>query len=214
MDLGLQDQVALVTASSRGLGKAAALQLAREGARVVMCARGDELEQAAQDIRDETGAEVRGIQTDLVDSSQVKMLVDQTLDTFSQIDILVINAGGPPPGNFLDLTPADWREAVDLTLMSAVELCYAVVPHMLERGHGCITAIQSVSVKQPIDNLILSNSIRLAVIGLIKSLANELAPQGIRANSINPTWTFTSRVEQLLSDRAERNGTSLEEERN
>jgi 3-oxoacyl-[acyl-carrier protein] reductase len=178
-----------------------------------MCARGDELERAASEIRDETGGDVRAIQTDLVDPNQVRELVDQTLDVFSRIDILVINAGGPPPGNFLDLMPADWREAVELTLMSAVELCYAVVPHMIESGGGCITAIQSVSVKQPIDNLILSNSVRLAVIGLIKSLANELAPKGIRANSINPSWTFTGRVEQLLSDRAERNGTSLEDER-
>lgn len=213
MDLGLQDKVALVTASSRGLGKAAALQLAREGAHVMMCARGDEVEQVAGEIMDETGADVRAMPIDLVNPDQIRKLVDQTLKAFSHIDILVINAGGPPPGNFLDLTPNDWRKAVDLTLMSAVELCYAVVPHMVERGSGCITAIQSVSVKQPIDNLILSNSIRLAVIGLIKSLANELAPQGIRANSINPTWTFTGRVEQLLSDRAERNGTSLEAER-
>jgi 3-oxoacyl-[acyl-carrier protein] reductase len=179
----------------------------------MMCARGEDLDQSAHEIRDETGGEVRAIQTNLVNVDQVKELVDQTLAAFSGIDILVINAGGPPPGNFLDLTPTDWQEAVDLTLMSAVELCYAVVPHMIDRGSGCITAIQSVSVKQPIDNLILSNSIRLAVIGLIKSLANELAPKGIRANSINPTWTYTARVEQLLSDRAARNNTSLEEER-
>lgn len=212
MDLGLQDKVALVTASSRGLGKAAALQLSREGAHLMMCARGDELEAAAREIKEETGGKVKAIQTDLVDPDQVVKLVDQTLDEFSQIDILVINAGGPPPGSFLDLTPSDWRKAVDLTLMSAVELCYAVVPHMLERQSGCITAIQSVSVKQPIDNLILSNSIRLAVIGLIKTLANELGPKGIRANSINPTWTFTGRVEQLLSDRADRNGTTMHEE--
>lgn len=212
MDLGLQDQVALVTASSKGLGKAAALQLAREGARLAICARGDEVDQTAEEIRNETGAQVKAFKVDLLDSKQIRAMVEKTLEAYSKIDILVINAGGPPPGNFMDFTATDWRKAVDLTLMSAVELCYAVVPHMIEQGRGCITAIQSVSVKQPIDNLILSNSIRMAVIGLIKSLANELAPKGIRANSINPTWTFTGRVEQLLSDRAERNGTTLEAE--
>jgi 3-oxoacyl-[acyl-carrier protein] reductase len=213
MDLGLKDQVALVTASSKGLGKAAALQLAREGAHLAMCARGDELERAADAIRVETDVEVKTFKVDLLETNQISKMVDKTLEAFSKIDILVINAGGPPPGNFMDFSPVEWREAINLTLMSAVELCYAVVPHMIDQGSGCITAIQSVSIKQPIDNLILSNSIRMAVIGLIKSLANELAPKGIRANSINPTWTYTSRVEQLLSDRANRNGTTLEVEK-
>ena len=110
------------------------------------------------------------------------------------------------------MTPDDWQKAVDLTLMSAVRLCSAVAPLMVERGSGSIVTTQSYSVKQPIDNLILSNSIRLAVIGMIKSMANELGPQGVRVNSINPAWTTTERVDQLLEDRAERNQTTVEEE--
>jgi 3-oxoacyl-[acyl-carrier protein] reductase len=144
--------------------------------------------------------------------ADIDHVVKTTLDEFGQIDILFINAGGPPPGTFLDLTPANWESAVNLTLMSAVRLCYAVVPHMMNRGTGSIITTQSVTVKQPIDNLILSNSLRMAVIGLVKSLANELGPKGIRVNSINPAWTWTERVEQLMADRASRSQNSVEEE--
>jgi 3-oxoacyl-[acyl-carrier protein] reductase len=152
------------------------------------------------------------VRADLSQPAEIEALVERTLDHFGHIDVLVINAGGPPPGDFLSLKPEDWQKAIDLTLMSAVRLCYAVVPHMVERGSGSIVATQSYSVKQPIENLILSNSIRLAVIGLMKSLANELGPKGIRVNSINPAWTMTDRVEQLMADRAQRNKSSIEEE--
>ncbi len=212
MDLGLKNQVALVTAASKGLGKAAALAFAREGARVVICARSDQLEQTAAEIRRETGAEVLAVRCDVTQQQDIDALVKSTLDAFGRIDILIINAGGPPPGGFLNFTPADWEKACQLTLMSAVRLCYAVVPHMLERGSGSIVTTQSYSVKQPIDNLILSNSLRMAVIGLMKSLANELGPKGIRVNSINPAWTWTERVDQLMHDRAERAGTTAEQE--
>ena len=212
MDLQLADKVALVTAASRGLGKAAARQLAREGAKVVICARSEALETAAAEIHTETGAEVLPIHADVTRQEDIDRLVQSTLDRFGQIDILIVNAGGPPPGNFLSFTPADWEAAVNLTLMSAVRLCYAVVPHMLERGSGSIVATQSYSVKQPIDNLILSNSLRMAVIGLMKTMANELGPKGIRVNSINPAWTWTERVEELMADRAARSGQSIEAE--
>ncbi len=139
-------------------------------------------------------------------------MVERTLDRFGRIDILIVNAGGPPSGDFLSLTSKDWEKAVPLTLLSAVRLCYAVVPHMLERGSGSIVATESYSTKQPIENLVLSNSLRVAVIGLMKTLANELGPKGIRVNSINPSWTWTDRVQQLMEDRAERNGTTVEEE--
>jgi 3-oxoacyl-[acyl-carrier protein] reductase len=152
------------------------------------------------------------IQADVTVPAQIENLVGSTLERFGKIDILIINAGGPPPGNFLSLSPGDWESAVQLTLMSAVRLCYAVVPHMLERGSGSIVTTQSYSVKQPIDNLILSNSLRMAVIGLVKSLANELGPKGIRVNSINPAWTWTERVEELISDRAARSGASIADE--
>jgi 3-oxoacyl-[acyl-carrier protein] reductase len=212
MDLELQGHVALVTAASRGLGKAAASALAQEGAKVAICARSDELQTAAQDIASESGSEVLPIQTDLTKPDQVKSLVDETLTRFGQIDILIINAGGPPPGNFLDLQPSDWEDAIQLTILSAVRLCYAVVPHMLERNSGSIVAVQSYTVKQPLDQLILSNSLRMAIIGMMKSLANELGTSGIRVNSINPAWTWTSRVESLMMDRAQRNNTSIEDE--
>lgn len=212
MDLQLRDKIALVTAASKGLGKAAALALAREGARVVVCARSALIETAAAEIRAETGAEVLAVRADVTAAADVARLAQTTLDRFGRIDILIANAGGPRPGRFLDLTPADWEAAAQLTLMSAVRLFYAVVPPMLAQGSGSIVAIESVSIKQPVDNLILSNSLRLAVIGLLKSMANELGPRGIRVNSINPTFTWTERVAQLLQERAAGKGTDLEEE--
>lgn len=212
MDLQLKDKVVLVTAASKGLGQAAAREFAREGAKVVMCARSEALETAAVTIREETGGEVTAVRADVTKQADIDHLVQATLDQFGQIDILIVNAGGPKPGNFLDLTAQDWEDAAQLTLMSAVRLCYAVVPHMLERGSGSIVTTQSVSVKQPIANLILSNSLRMAVIGLWKSLADELGPQGIRVNSINPTFTWTKRVDQLLSNRAAINNTDVEQE--
>jgi len=212
MDLELTGQVALVTAASKGLGKAAAMAFAQEGAKVAICARSDELERAAEEIRSETGGEVLSVRADVTKPDEIQNLVRRTLDEFQKIDILIVNAGGPPPGNFLDLNPEDWRAAIDLTIMSAVDLCYAVVPHMLEKGSGSIVTTQSVSVKQPIDNLILSNSLRMAVIGMMKSMANELGSRGIRVNSINPSYTYTERVQQLLEDRAARNSISVDEQ--
>ena len=212
MDLQLNNKVALVTASSKGLGKAAARQFAREGARLVMCARSDRLEKSATEIREETGVDVVTVRADVTVQEDVDRLVKLTLANFGQIDILVVNAGGPPSGNFLDFRPKDWEAAANLTLMSAVRLCYAFVPHMMEQGSGSIVAIESISVKQPVDNLILSNSLRMAVIGMLKSMANELGPIGIRINSINPTFTWTERIEQLMNDRAAKNGTTMEQE--
>jgi len=212
MDIGITGKVAIVTAASKGLGKATAFALAREGAHLAMSARSEALEAAADEIREETGAQILTIKGDITQQAHIDELVQATLDEFGQIDILFVNAGGPPPGNFLSLKAEDWEAACNLTLMSAVRLCYAVVPHMLERGEGSIVTTQSVSIKQPIDNLILSNSLRLAVIGLFKSLANELGPKGIRVNSLNPAWTWTERVEQLMTDRASRSGASIEDE--
>jgi len=126
--------------------------------------------------------------------------------------ILVINAGGPPPGDFLDLTPADWEIGVRATIMSTLYLCYAVIPHMVERGRGCIICNQSYAVKHPLARLITANSLRMAVIGMMKSLANELGPKGIRVNTVNPAWTWTDRVKQLMTDRAKANQTTVEAE--
>lgn len=212
MDLQLDGKAAVVTAASRGLGRAAALALAREGARIAICARGEDVHEAAEAIRRETGADVLAVRADVTRQADVDALIEAALERFGGIDVLIVNAGGPPPGDFLSFTPEDWQAAVDLTLMSAVRLCYAVVPHMVERGAGSIVATESVSVKQPIDNLILSNAVRLAVIGLMKSLANELGPQGIRVNTINPGSVQTARLEQLMESRAASNGTTVEDE--
>jgi 3-oxoacyl-[acyl-carrier protein] reductase len=212
MDLGLKDQVALVAAASRGLGKAAALALAQEGAKISICARSDDLELTEKEIVEKTGMEVLAFRADVTRPQDIQNLVMKTLERYRKIDILIINAGGPPPGGFLSLTPDDWKTAVDLTLMSAIHLCYAVVPNMLEAGSGSIVATQSYSVKQPLDNLILSNSLRMAVIGMMKSMANELGPKGIRVNSINPAWTWTERVRGLMEDRVMRNNSTLEKE--
>jgi 3-oxoacyl-[acyl-carrier protein] reductase len=213
MDLGLEGKVALVTAASRGLGAATALAFGREAAKVALCARNrGPLIDTCHRIADETGAEVLAVTADVSKAADVKDLVATTMDRFGRLDILVTNAGGPPAGNFLDLDEADWKGAVELTLMSAVRLCYAAVPAMREGGGGSILTIASMSVKQPVDNLILSNSLRLGVIGLVKSLSNELAPDGIRVNAICPGWTLTERVDELLSARAAKSGLSIEEE--
>ncbi len=213
MDLGLHGKIALVTAASKGLGKAVAQRLAQEGAHVAICARGEEhLSRTAAEIKTGTGRQVLAFPADVSDPAAVNALVEATIERFGRIDVLVTNAGGPPPGQFLDLAPEDWEAAARLTLMSAVRLCYAVVPVMKEQGEGSILAMTSITVKQPLPNLILSNSLRLGVIGLVKTLADELAPFGIRVNAICPGWTRTARVDQLLRDRAERNGTTPEEE--
>lgn len=213
MDLGLQDKVALVAASSKGLGRAIAYGLAREGARVAICARGEEaLAQAAAEIEGATGFPVLAMVADLTKEQNIENLVARVVEEFGRLDILVTNAGGPPPGLFVDLTDESWEEAFDLTLMSAVRLCQEVIPHMRRQGGGRIITMTSISVKQPVENLMLSNSLRLAVIGLTKTLANELAKDNILVNSVCPGWTRTGRVEQLLQDRAQRQGTSAEEE--
>jgi 3-oxoacyl-[acyl-carrier protein] reductase len=213
VDLRLADKVALVTAASGGLGRAVALRLAQEGARVAICARGEaHLNVAAADIEAETGLRVLALPADVSDPAAADGLVEATVEQFGRLDILVINAGGPPPGQFLDLNPHDWEAAIQLTLMSAVRLCYAAAPVMKRQATGSILAMTSVTVKQPLPNLILSNSLRLGVVGLVKTLADELAPFGIRVNAICPGWTRTARVEQLLCDRAERNESTPDEE--
>jgi len=212
MDLGLKGKRAVVTAASRGLGRAAASALAAEGADIAICSRSQAIFDAAQQIQADVEGKVLAYQADMTKAESIDDFVSKADKDMGGIDIVIINAGGPPPGGFLDLTLDDWQAAIDLTLLSAIRLCYAVIPKLLKHGDGSIVATESYSIKQPIDNLILSNTLRLGVIGLMKSLANELGPKGIRVNSINPAWTWTERVAQLMSDRAERNGTSIEEQ--
>jgi 3-oxoacyl-[acyl-carrier protein] reductase len=213
MDLGLRGQVALVTAASRGLGAAVARRFALEGARVALCSRElDHARTAARDITQETGAEVIGLRADVAVPADVEALVRQTVERLHRIDILIVNAGGPPAGTFETLKPEQWEQAAHLTLMSAVRLCQAVVPHMRRQGGGSIVFSTSNSVKEPMANLLLSSSLRMAVIGLMKSLSIELAPSNIRVNAVAPGWTSTERVTEILTARAKANGTTVEEE--
>lgn len=213
MELGIVDQVAMVMGASRGLGKAVAQELLREGARVALCARNaDYLDDAVEELAGAGRERILAVKADVTDPAQVRRFVDETLTVFGRINILVLNAGGPKPGGFADLKPEDWTAAAQLTLQSAVEMLYAVVPVMRAQRSGSIVAITSFTVKTPLENLILSNAVRMAVIGLVKSLADELGPCGIRVNAVLPGWTRTERVDQLLRARAEKKGTTPEDE--
>jgi 3-oxoacyl-[acyl-carrier protein] reductase len=205
MDLGLKDKVALVTASSKGLGKAIAWQLAREKAKLVICARNKEvLESTADEILLDTGVTVFPLAIDLTDREQIHWMIEETLDLFGKVDILVTNAGGPSPGDFGDLQEDDWKRGVQLTLMSVIRLIQEVLPSMRKQKWGRIINLASVSVKQPIPGLMLSNALRPAVIGLTKSLAQELAEDNILVNAVCPGYFLTDRVKALFQDKANR----------
>ena len=207
MELGLTNKIAVVGASSKGLGKAIALGLAYEGARVTICARDSEvLEQTADEIREKTDSDVLAIPTDVSQPEQVERLISRTIGQFGGIDILVNNAGGPRAGRFDDLSTEDYQNAVHLNLMSTINLCRAVVPWMRKRGGGRIINLTSVSVKQPVDGLMLSNMARTGVIGFAKTLATELATDKILVNNVCPGIIFTDRIKQLGSVRAEESG--------
>ncbi|HVC19572.1 MAG TPA: SDR family oxidoreductase [Vicinamibacterales bacterium] len=207
MDLDLHGKVALVCAASKGLGRAAARSLAGEGCRLAICARHAEpLQETAGRIARDTGAEVLPIVADVSQRADVARLVAATVDRFGGLDILVTNAGGPKSGLFDTLTEADWRGAFDVTFLSVVLLCLEAVPHLRRRGGGRIINITSVSVKQPIDGLMLSNALRAAVTGFSKTLANELARDGILVNCVAPGYTRTDRVTELVNATASREG--------
>jgi 3-oxoacyl-[acyl-carrier protein] reductase len=209
MDLGLKNKVALVAASSKGIGKAVAWGLAREGTKLVICARNKEtLEKTADDIFLGTGVSVFPLSVDLTDSDQVDWLISETLDLFGKVDILVTNAGGPPPGHFHDLKEENWMHSVQLTLMSAVRLSRAVLPGMQNQKWGRIIHLTSVSVKQPISGLFLSNTIRPAVVGLTKSLSLELAKDNILVNAVCPGYVQTDRINELIEEKARKTNSS------
>jgi 3-oxoacyl-[acyl-carrier protein] reductase len=212
MDLGLKGRVAIVGASSRGLGKACALELAREGATVAICARDWEtLSAAADEIRSTADSEVLPIQTDLDDAAQIQHLVEETLRRYGRIDVLVTNNGGPPAGRFEEFDDADWSSAHQRTLMSAVRLIRAVLPAMRAQQWGRIINITSISVKEPIDNLLFSNVYRPGVVALAKTLSFQIAAQGITINNVAPGYTRTDRVLDLAQDRAARENKGVDE---
>lgn len=212
MDLGLKNKVALVAASSKGLGKAIARGFAEEGVKLVMCARGEEtLKNTVKEIESATGAEILARAVDVTQQDQVNRLVDQAISRFGRIDILVNNAGGPPAGTFLDHNPEVWEKSFHLTFMSTVYLCYAVIPHMQRQKWGRIITITSVTVKQPVDGLITSNAIRAGVTGLMKTLANELAKDNILVNNVCPGYIQTDRFMEVMEARAKKQGSPLQE---
>jgi len=209
MDLGLKNKVALVAAASRGLGRAVAEELAAAGAKLVLCSRNAEnINNTANEITEATGAEVFPSPADVSKADEVARLVQSGIEKFGRIDILVTNSGGPPAGQFESFSHEDWEAATRLLLFSAVELARNVLPSMKERCWGRILNITSIAVKQPVENLILSNSLRAAVTGFARTLANEVAPLGITVNNIMPGYTRTERIEELSRMMAEKEGIS------
>jgi 3-oxoacyl-[acyl-carrier protein] reductase len=207
VELGLRDKVALVAASSRGLGYAIAHELAIEGAAVVMCARGaPRLEQAAREIAEATGARVVPVAGDVAKLEDVASIADRALDELGRVDVLVTNSGGPPAGTFDTTSHEAWKAAVDVLLTSAVELTRAMLPGMKERRFGRILNVTSITVKQPVENLILSNALRAAVTGMARTLASEVASFGITVNNLLPGYTRTERLTELADATAARGG--------
>ena len=212
MDLGLRNKVALVAASSQGLGRACAHALSAEGAKVAICARNDKvLRAAADEIARDTGNQVLAIVADLMSARDCRQVVQETVDFFGGLHVLVTNNGGPPTGYFFDFDDNEWYRAVDLTLMSAIRLIRAAVPPMQEQKWGRIINIASVSVKEPIDNLILSNSLRPGVVGMARTLANQLAADGITVNNVLPGYILTEHVKELAENQAKAQGKSPDE---
>lgn len=212
MNLGLENKVALVAAASKGLGRAVAEELAAEGASLILCARGQEkLEETANQIAQATGASVLAVSADLSIVEDVLRVVNSGMEKFGRVDILVTNSGGPPAGKFESLTSEAWESATRLTLNSVLELTRRVLPAMKERRWGRILNITSIAVKQPVENLMLSNSLRAAVTGFARTLANEVAAYGITVNNIMPGYTRTERVEELAQMMAEKEGISPKE---
>lgn len=201
MDLGLKDKVAFVAASSQGLGKAVALELAKEGARVIINGRKKEsLEKTKQELEQQTGGQVLALVGDLSVPGDRKQIIDEALKAYGSIDILVTNTGGPPSGKFESFAEEDWDNAYKTLLASAVGLINGFLPGMKEKHSGRIIAITSQAVKQPVNNLILSNSVRASVAGLIKTLSNEVAQYSITVNSVMPGYTETDRLKHLTEN--------------
>ena len=199
MDLELTDKVALVLASSRGLGKSVARELAKEGANVAICGTDKEaLKKAELEIKKESDKKVISIKCDLTDESQRKNLIETVNKKLGTIDILVTNIGGPPPGSFESYDLEGWKSLFNFLFLSTVDVIKQVIPSMKSRNFGRIILITSIASKQPVDNLISSNSMRSGLVGFMKSLSNEYAPYGITVNNIMPGFTLTERLDFLM----------------
>jgi 3-oxoacyl-[acyl-carrier protein] reductase len=209
MDLGLKGKTAMVAAASQGLGFAVARELAQEGASLVICSRNEaSINAAAETIRRESGADVLAVSADVSVVADIERLVAAGIERFGKIDILVTNSGGPPAGAFDSLSPQAWDDATRILLTSMVEMTRLVLPGMKERGWGRILNVTSIASKQPVENLMLSNSLRAAVTGFAKTLAAEVAADGITVNNILPGYTRTERLTELIDFLAEKESIS------
>ena len=203
MDLGLNNKIALITAASQGLGKASALSMANEGATVIICSRDKEkISKSAREIKDKSGSDVISFQADLSNEGDISKMVESIIKKYGRIDILVNNTGGPKAGFFDEINDDDWLQTFESTFLSAVRLTRHVLPSMKRNKWGRIINISSVSAKQPIDNLILSNGIRMSVHGWAKTLSNQIASENILINNVCPGFTKTERVQDLVSTQA------------
>lgn len=203
MDLGLKNRVAIIAGSSQGIGLATADAFAAEGCRVAMCARNaQKLEASAQEIRQRRHVEVLAQAFDVTDASAVHVFLAAVVKEFGAADICVTNAGGPPAKGFLAASVEDWRRALDANFLSTVYFAREVIPHMQKKRWGRIVTLTSISTKQPVPDLLLSNAVRAAVVGLMKSLANEFGKDGILVNNVGPGYTATGRLKELARVRS------------
>jgi 3-oxoacyl-[acyl-carrier protein] reductase len=207
LNLGIKDRVAIVTGSRKGIGKAIAYNMAKEVENIVICARNDKaLKIVAKEIEKSTNSKVLPIKTDLKDKDSIKALIENTIETFGSVDILVNNTGGPPAKPFIETSIDDWQNTVDILLKSVINCCHEVISHMKKKRWGRIINMTSFAAKQPEERLILSNAIRAGVLGLTKTLSNELAKDGILVNAVCPGWTLTSRLEELAKSVSKNKG--------
>lgn len=212
MDTGLKNRVAIVAASSQGIGRATAEAFAAEGCKVAMCARNEAtLTQAAGAIRERYQTDVFAEALDVTNAQAVHNLVEKVVAQFGGVDICVTNAGGPPAKGFLAASNEEWQRAVELNFLSTVYFAKEVIPHMQKRHWGRIVTITSITTKQPVADLVLSNAVRAAVVGLVKSLANEFGKDGILVNNVGPGYTATDRLKDLAASRSQASGKTQQE---
>ncbi len=209
MDLGLKNRNVIVAASSDGIARAAAEKFAAEGAKVAMCSRdAKKLNEAAAQIRKQYGARVIAEQLDVTDEAAVEKFVKQVAQEFGGVDVCVTNAGGPPPKMFFATTTEEWHRSIELNFMSVIYFARAVLPWMQKNQWGRLVTITSITVRQPVSDLIYSNAVRAGVLGLIKSLSNEFGKDGVTVNNVGPGFTATERLKQLIAKRSKEMGMS------
>jgi 3-oxoacyl-[acyl-carrier protein] reductase len=212
MNLGLKDRVALIAASSQGIGRAAAEAFAAEGCRIAMCARNQQtLQAAAEKIRKQYNVAVLAEAFDVTDAAAVGKFVGAIAEEFGGVDICVTNTGGPPAKGFLAASLQEWQRALELNFLSTVYFAREVIPHMQRKHWGRIITITSITTKQPVPDLVLSNAVRAAVVGLVKSLANEFGKDGILVNNVGPGFTATDRLKELAAARSSASGKTAQE---